>query len=1006
MNDTLLRQAIRLALDTKASFSTTPMSVKSLAALSVLGLLPVYALAQDQDAQTQKLETITVTGSNIRRVDIETSNPVVTIDRAAIAKSGKLTLGDLVQSLPAVTGPNTNPQVNNGGGTGFTSIGLRGLGTARTLVLINGHRFLGGDPNAIPANMVERIEVLTDGASSVYGSDAIAGVVNFILRSDYQGAEISTDYGISDHDDGVSKGVQFTFGQSSDKGSIMAGISYKKIDSVLAGHRDFSKNSVSLNGTNGLGPSAPQPLIGKIGGSTSAEFGHIQLPTALRPQFGCTFVTQVPGTAGTGLGDFRCFRNNAGTAGPSDRYNFATVNLILTPQERSGLFLNGNYKLTDNLEAYLSVLHNKTAAAFQLAPAIYSTAGGAVVSKDSYYNPFGVDFNADNFTFNDRLVASGNRTQNNGRNDDQVSTGFKGSFSIWNDQQWNWDLGYDYGHTAISTITGGLPNIGLLNQGTGPSFLNTDPAAGPVGTVLCGTQAAPIAGCTPFNPFNLKDPDTVAALRKAASPGVSSFYTIETVKRLDLNGPLFELPGGSVQLAIGANHRTEYTHSNGDTSLIIDPVSFQCILGSQCVSALQGGYNVKETYAELFVPILKDLPFIHALNVTVGDRYSKYSSFGSTNNAKLAVEWRPIEDLLLRGTVSKVFRAPTVRNVFGGGILDAPALSSDPCNNYTGTPVNPACVGVPTDGTFINQDVLTARQITGILSGSKYAGLPLAAEFGRSFDFGVVYDPHWLEGLSVNADVWRVYLINNITNIGAQSVLNLCSTGSLIYCPLIHRFQSGPNQGQINNIQEPATNLGRVDVAGADFALNYRLPEFSFGRFNVSLNTTYLKNYDINTAPGRAGNATYHYAGHFMRFGSEQGAACAGECLFPRWRAQSQVGWQLGSFDASWSMRYIGRFRMGSQSPSQDVFPVAQCGDGLYCTIHGLELKYGATTYNDIQFGYNIEPLNTRVDVGVNNVSDKQPPFLYANNTINANTDPADFDLMGRYYWGRVTVKF
>ncbi|HEV7491071.1 MAG TPA: TonB-dependent receptor plug domain-containing protein, partial [Rhodanobacteraceae bacterium] len=177
-----------------------------------------------QDQDTQKLETITVTGSNIRRVDIETSNPVITIDRAAIQKTGKLTLGDLVQQLPAVTGPNVNPQVNNSGGTGASSIGLRGLGSPRTLVLINGHRYLSGDPNSIPANMVERIEVLTDGASSVYGSDAVAGVVNFILRSDYQGAEFSTNYGISDKDDGESQGYQFTFGQSSDKGSIMAGI--------------------------------------------------------------------------------------------------------------------------------------------------------------------------------------------------------------------------------------------------------------------------------------------------------------------------------------------------------------------------------------------------------------------------------------------------------------------------------------------------------------------------------------------------------------------------------------------------------------------------------------------------------------------------------------------------------------------------------------------------------------------------------------------------------------
>ncbi|MEO7325475.1 MAG: TonB-dependent receptor [Dokdonella sp.] len=1010
MNNTLLRQAIRLALDTKASFSTTPMSVKSLAALTVLGLLPVSALAQDQDAQTQKLETITVTGSNIRRVDIETSNPVVTIDRAAIEKTGKLTLGDLVQSLPAVTGPNTNPQVNNSGGSGFSSIGLRGLGSPRTLVLINGHRFLTGDPNAIPANMVERIEVLTDGASSVYGSDAIAGVVNFILRSDYQGAEFTVDYGISDHDDGASRGYQFTFGQSSDKGSIMAGVSYKKIDGVLSGHRDFARNSVSLYGTNGLGPPGGNPVHTTIGGSTSSQFGHIQVPAALSGQFPCGYVALNPGASGLNLAtDYHCYRNNASAAGPSDKYNFATVNLIMTPQERTGLFLNGNYKLTDNVEAYLSVLHNKTAAAFQLAPGIYSTSGGAIISKDSYYNPFGVDYRKGGSALAARLVAGGNRHRAAGRNDDQIAVGFKGTFNVWNDQQWNWDLGYDYGHGNLSGVTYGLPNIGVLNKGTGPSFQNSDPLVGPVGAIMCGTRTSPIAGCIPFNPFDFTSPASLAALQKASSPGVSNTYTIETVKRLDFNGPLFELPGGSVQLALGANYRTEYTHSNVDTSLILDQNTFTCILGSQCASALQGGYNVKEGYAELFVPILKDIPFVHALNMTIGDRYSKYSSFGSTSNYKIALEWRPIEDLLLRGTVSKVFRAPTVADIFAGGASDAPKLSRDPCDGIT-VAGNPACVGVPTDGSFRNHDVQQQLQTSGIVSGAVYAGLPVSAEFGKSFDFGVVYDPHWLEGLSVSADVWRLYLNNNITSVRAQSVLDLCNAGQLAFCPLIRRFQSGPNAGQFDSIVEPTGNLGRVDVAGTDFALNYRLPEFSFGRFNLSLNATYSKTYDINTAPGTPGNTTYHYAGHLLSYGSSQAASCPGAggglCLFPRWRAQTQVGWQLGSFDASWSMRYIGRFRMGSLSPSQDVFPAGQCYYGSYCSVHGLQFKYGATTYNDIQFGYNIEPINTRIDVGVNNVGDKQPPFLYANNSLNANTDPSDFDLMGRYYWGRVTVKF
>jgi outer membrane receptor protein involved in Fe transport len=958
------------------------------------------ALAQDaQDQSNQQLETITVTGSNIRRVDIETSNPVITIDRAAIQKTGKLTLGDLVQQLPAVTGPNVNPQVNNSGGTGFSSIGLRGLGSARTLVLINGHRYLSGNPNDIPANMVERIEVLTDGASSVYGSDAVAGVVNFILRSDYQGAEFSANYGISDKDDGESKGYQFTFGQSSDKGSIMAGISYNKIEQVLAGHRDFSKDSVSLYGTTNYAPA------GFVGGSTSSPFGHIQTPDAFRDIYPCAFLARNEGASGLNVAtDYHCYRNNASGGLPSDKYNFATVNLIMTPQERTGLFLNGNYKLTDNVEVYLSAMHNKTSSAFQLAPDPLTTAGGLVISADSYYNPFGITYRSGEGSAGFRLVTVGNRRGEFGNNTDQVSTGFKGSFGVWNDQQWNWEVGMDYGHVNFSTRTIGLPNLNVVNQETGPSFLGDD------GLVHCGTPDAPINGCTPINIFNLNDPGTIAGLSAAAVPASNSFFTQEKVWRADINGGLFELPAGTMQLALGASYRKEYTHSVVDTSLQINPTTGQCVLGSQCGSSLQGGYNVKEVYAELFVPILKDIPFVHALNLTVGDRYSKYNNFGNTNNSKIALEWRPIEDLLLRGTVSEVFRAPTVANLFAGAASDAPKLSHDPCDHYTGNPPNPACVNVPTDGSFVNSDVASGLQSTGIASGSEFAGFPLGPEFGKSFDWGIVYDPHFIDGLSVSADYWRLYLNNTITAVGAQSVLDLCAAGQLNYCPLIHRYPGGISQGQIQFINEPTGNLGRVDVKGVDFALNYRLPEFSFGRFNLGLNATYLEKYDISTAPGTEGNTVYHYAGHFMTFGSAAGANCPGAgggiCLFPRWRAQSSVNWQLGAFDASWRMRYVGGFRMGSPSPSQDVFPAGTCYYGDFCTIHGLFYDFGATVYHDIQFGYNLEAWNTRFDIGVNNLGDKQPPFLYANNTLNANTDPTDFDLMGRYYWGRVTVKF
>ena len=644
--------------------------IRSQLAIGTLGLIASPAFAQDspQGNPPEQLETISVTGTQIRRVDIETSNPVITIDRAMIQKSGKLTLGDLVQYLPVVTGPNTNPQVNNGGGNGVSSIGLRGLGSHRTLILIDGHRFLGANPNDIPANMIERIEVLTDGASSVYGSDAVAGVVNFILRSEFQGAEFTGNYGISDRDDGAQRGYQFTFGQTSDKGSIMAGISYNKTDQAVASHRDFSRTSVSLYGTNGFssfgqlyGPQTPQ---GYTGGSSASPYGHIQIPDAfadLFPNCQSGFIARNPGTNGQNVAtDYHCYVNNGTAATPTDRYNFASVNLIMTPQERTGVFLNGNYKLSDRVEVYAALMHNKAASAFQLAPAVYLTFAGAVISADSYYNPFGVHFAPDGAELDARLATLGNRRGAFGVNDDHASTGFPRRIRC----------------LGSAVVLGGGPRLralrvheqhGRLAEHRHPESRNGSVVLRPDdGSVRCGTPGHAIDGCTPINIFDLDDPATIAALRSAGAPASTAYFQQERIVRADLHGSLVDLPAGTAQLAVGASHRDEYTRSTVDTSLVINHDTLTCTLGSQCTSPLQGGYHVREIYAELFVPLLRDLPFVHALNVTLGDRYSDYSSFGTTSNGKFALEWRPVEDLLLRGTTSDVFRAPNVTDIFSG----------------------------------------------------------------------------------------------------------------------------------------------------------------------------------------------------------------------------------------------------------------------------------------------------------------------------------------------------
>ncbi len=1001
---------------------------------AALGVASVAVTAHAQQANTQPnqpqtLQTIVVTGSHIRRVDLETSNPVVAVSAAQIQATGKLTLGDVIQQLPGITGGVESPRVNNGGGSGATQVGLRGLGASRTLVLVDGERVVDGpggpvDLNTIPTAAVERIEVLTDGASAVYGSDAIGGVINIILKSNYQGAQFQANYGISDRGDGARRGASFMFGQTSDKGSILAGVDYNKFDPVMQANRPYAENAVSLTATNTYGAPGTAPaglsylavpgsgITSFIGGSHYAARDWVRIGADTH---GCASglslnpdVAQA-GTSPTTLADYHCFGSQ-----PGDRYNYASVNLLMTPQERTNLFFKGEYHLTDNVDFYTTVYHNKTRSAFQLAPTVLGSGlldTGFVISKDSYYNPFGVDFSRNGATIGLRMFPAGPRYTSVQGSTDQLMAGFKGNATMFG-QDWQWDVGYNFGHESLITTSNGLPNQTVLNQGAGPSFLNAD------GVVQCGTAAdgsasdaagaIPLSDCTPFDPFNLFNPNTQAVIQAAATPALTDAWVINRAYHADINGGLFDLPAGTVQLAAGAGYRKLYTNNVVSNDLLVNLANGgNCILGSQCSAHLQGGYNVKEAYAEVFMPLLKDLPLVHALNVTLGDRYSKYSTFGSTSNWKIAVEYRPIEDLMLRGTVASVFRAPTIRNVFQAPVGSAPLLSSDPCDHIT--TANPACENVPLDGSFKDIFVAGGQQLAALTSGSKFANFPLGPESGKSFDFGAVYSPHFVPGLSMSADIWRIYLNDVITKVGAQTVLDQCFNGVTAYCPLIHRSSGVASAGQIQELYLPTVNLGRLDVKGLDLAASYRLPRFSFGQFDVGVNATYLQQYKIQTAPGQAGNQVLNAVGVMGSFGSALGSACpfgssVGMCFFPRLKAIGTLSWQLGPWDAQWTMTYSSKFKLGSLDPSQGQTAVASfppTGPAGPYVLH-----FGAWVYNNVQVGYSIEPINTRIDVGVDNVFDKQPPLLFANNVLNANTDPGDFDTLGRYYWARLTVKF
>jgi len=300
---------------------------------------------------------------------------------------------------------------------------------------------------------------------------------------------------------------------------------------------------------------------------------------------------------------------------------------------------------------------------------------------------------------------------------------------------------------------------------------------------------------------------------------------------------------------------------------------------------------------------------------------------------------------------------------------------------------------VPGDGSFHQLEGSTS-QITGITSGSVAAGINLGTEQGKSFDYGFVYDPHWIPGLSISVDLWRVYLESQIARVFAQNVLNLCyfSNGGP-YCQYIHRIPQGLSQGQIDYIVEPKANLGRLDAKGADLAIRYRLPETAIGNFAVNFQTTYLDRFADDPTPGLEGDFTQEYAGHYAT-----GASAIPYANFSRWKALMTLNWNMGPFSAAWTGKYVGGFNVGYANLNYN--------ESASVYVPGTQLHYGASVYHNVTAGYNIEPLNTRVDVGVDNLSDKQPPILYQNNVLNGNTDPNTFDTVGRFFWARVTVKF
>lgn len=983
-----IKQAVGLAVSAAGTAAAT-------VGYAPLVLAATAAAGPSPDAADATLQEVVVTGTRIRRVDAETANAIFVVDQKTIQDSGYSTVGDLLQRLPSVSGNATNPSLNNGGGLGESTIELRGLKDVRTLVLVDGRRqgIVGAadatDVNQIPLNLIDHIEVLKEGAGAIYGSDAVGGVVNFITRKDVDGLEFGGNYGKTTHNDGPQHGFNLIFGKTTDNFHFEAGGDYFQQKAVFAGARDYSKYALYLYGgtagvTKGGSSRNPTGRISLPGVITANSF----VPGSLAANYGCPSVTRIGpvsgagGAPGTSQADYRCFTG-------ADHYNYQPFNLLTTPVERTQAFTRMDYEINDYATAYGNFTFNHTHSSNEEAALPFdSPVDDVVISKNNIYNPFGIDFGGLT-TGNEaalwRLNGLSDRRFVADTNTAVANVGVKGKTGL---SDWTYDFNVGYSRLDFTQSQNGYYLKTKLQNAVGPSFF-ADPntgaqvAAGTPGAIAtCGTAGAPIGNCSPLNIFNIFAPGQQAILNTTAVDVVNQdAYTYKSAE-LDFNGTVIPLPAGDMKAAVGFAYRgNEGDFTPSPLAVSSAPLYLQCQVSNEaCSGPTSGHYDSKEEYLELFVPVLKDLPGVHSLNVDGGVRHSGYSLFGNTTKSELKIEYRPVKDVLFRGTWAQVFRVPTISDLYAAPV-NTSVTFNDPCTALTSAKLaaNPnlakACQGVMPDSGFKEPN----GQITGLNLGNP----GLQPETGTVKTVGIVFDPSFLPGFSIDVDYWKYNLNKVITLLDSNYSINQCvATGSPTFCNYVNRFQTGAQQGQIEVFSNPTSNLGVLQTDGVDLGIRYALRNTPIGSFQFTTDVTDTFSYLSIAAPGAA---PQQIVGTYSKqFGN-----------YARYRGLASASWAGFGAEALISAQYIHHLNVTDPS----VLGLTAAG-APYPPLY-----IGSVMYWNGSVGYNFVT-KTKVLLSIQNAFDKQPPIFYQNNVTNANTDVSTYDTLGRRWLVSFTQKF
>lgn len=930
------------------------LSALSLALTTLATSLPAASASAQEQQASEDAEKILVTGSRIPRANLSKPGAVTMISRQDLENTGYSNVGDLLQSL-TVSASAPNPS-DNGNTSGVTNFDLRGLGSQRTLVLLNGRRLPNGgngadaavDLSAIPTAIIDRVEILLDGASSVYGSDAIAGVVNIITRQADDLFEVTAEVGQSHEGDADTLSLELVTGIVGDKGRFMVSASYDEKQEVYAGARDFSRYDWTLNADGSLGQ----------GGSSAMPWSNLKVKDADGNDI---YVTRGPE-----FGEWRpsvldkSLPNN-------DLYNYQEPTLLQTPFERYSMSAFGEYDLGDtafsdavtfNFEALYSHRKSTTNGAPQPLVPVWGGYLDFTYSPDNYYNKmYGPkDENGNPFAINDwsrRMVETNGRINSVENSQYRIAMALSGEFNAF----WNWELAYNYGRNDNKRLKTGIFNWPAAKNAVGPTHFDDQ------GVLRCGATAADlIEGCVPLNIFGQPGTDSeitpeMLDYLSGDWPGIQHGFNEVKVMSANIAGIAYELPAGELGLSFGLE-RQEIEALNQT-----DAVSINILVTDGLGRPTGGGYTVNEAYLEAVVPLLADAPLAESLELNLATRYSDYDTFGSTTNSKVGLFWSLNDQFSIRGTWSEAFRAPNVVELFKGQ-LPAFENGDDPC--AIANP-NQNCIstGVPADGSYTE----TIGQIRTNVGGNP----ALQPETAKIKTLGIIYQPSWLDRASMTFDFYDIQLDNAVGTISAVTKLRECMDNGL-YCDSVHRVESGEFAGVITGVDVYSENLGGINRRGMDAEFAYDIGSTAIGDFKTQLNWSYVDLHEII----EPGVPTRDKAGQRMN----------GQHAIPEHRINGTLNWVMDDISATWNIYY-----------TDSMLEVPQSQGG---TLDGFTHKIGSSVMHNAQVTYHLDTYNSQLSFGITNIFNDEPPFATGNGN---NADPIHSSFfMGREYYLRLKV--